>query len=77
MIRDIDNMCVIVRVSVLYMFMSVSSVCCSFLYCTYGGTPLGSLFRWRGPFLLRIVVALVGIVADVVVAVLVSFLKTC
>ena len=39
---------------------------------------LGSLSRWRGLFLLRIVIAVVGTVTDVVVvAVLVRFLKTC
>ena len=37
---------------------------------------LGSLSRWWGPFLLLIVVAVVGIVPDII-AVLVCLLKRC
>ena len=49
-----------------------------FIVCLEEHPFLGSLSRWRGPFLLLIVVTVVGIVADVVVvAVLVCFLKRC
>ena len=45
-----DNI-VCIRVLYVFMFMSVLSIGCSFLYCPFGGTPfLGKPFPFAGPF---------------------------
>ena len=51
MISDSISVCVIIVCLYMSMFMSVVSICCSFLYCPLGGAPfLGKPLPLAGPF---------------------------